>query len=254
MGSRLVLDALRLLVPRDVPGVGKRRVGGPGDGGYVLLDRLRPAQVVLSFGVGPSVSFDRELAEDGHLVLLFDHTITALPATHPRFTWFCEGVAGQDAPAERLFSLATHMRKLPADVVDPILKMDVEGAEWAALAATPAPLLARFAQITLELHGMLELDRPECHARVMPALRALARDFVPVHVHGNNFGSLGLVGGFAGVETLEVTFARRDLFATVPSATWYPTVYDTPNFNEREDLRLWFFPYVPGSENAAVLD
>ena len=51
MADRMVFEALRHLVPRDVPGVGKVRIGGPHDGGYVLLDRLDPAQVVMSFGV-----------------------------------------------------------------------------------------------------------------------------------------------------------------------------------------------------------
>lgn len=248
MGSQLVWEALRLLTPQDAVGVGKRRVGGVGDGGYVLLDRLAPGQVVMSFGIGPSVTFDLELAEEGHPILMFDHTIAALPGEHPGFTWFREGVAAVSAPGEKLLSLEEHMRKLPADAVDPILKMDVEGAEWDSLPATPRAALSRFAQITLEFHGFFDLAEPAFNARVQKALRALDADFVPVHVHGNNFGKLGEAGGFAVVETLEVTYARRDLFETVPSATVYPTLLDTPNFDERPDFKLWFFPFLPGSE------
>ena len=140
------------------------------------------------------------------------------------------------------------MRKLPADTMDPILKMDVEGAEWDCLAATPRAVLARFAQITLEFHTLFDLAEPAFNARVQKALEALNADFVPVHVHGNNFGKLGEAGGFAVVETLEVTYARRDLFQAVPSATLYPTRFDTPNFDERPDFQLWFFPFLPGSE------
>ena len=248
MASRIVFEALRLLIPRDVPGVGKRRIGGVGDGGYVLLDRLDPVQTVMSFGIGPSVTFDRELAEQGHDILLFDHTIPALPDEHPRFAWHRQGVSGQSDPANLLYSLEDHMEKLPAGAVDPILKMDVEGAEWAALAAAPPAQLARFAQITLEFHTLLRLDEPGFNAEVQAALRALDRAFVPVHVHGNNFGEIGFAGGFVCVDTIEVTYARRDLFATQPSATVYPTPLDTPNFDERPDFPLWFFPFMPGSE------
>ena len=247
MGSRIVYEALRLLLPSDVVGVGKRRIGGVGDGGYVLLDHLTPEQVVMSFGIGPSVTFDFELAEAGHHILMFDHTIAALPGEHPHFTWYREGVSDVSAPDEALFSLVDHMQKLPTDARDPILKMDVEGAEWDALPATPRACLARFAQITLEFHNLLELAEPSFNARVQKALAALNLDFVPVHVHGNNFGQLGEAGGFAVVGTLEVTYARRDLFEIVPSATLYPTVHDTPNFDERPDFELWFFPYLPGS-------
>jgi hypothetical protein len=248
MASRIVYEVLRLLTPFDVVGVGKRRVGGIGDGGYVLLDQLDPEQPVMSFGIGPSVSFDFELAEEGFRILMFDHTIEALPGEHPHFTWYHEGVSDIAAPDEQLDTLEHHMAKLPDGGAAPILKMDVEGAEWDSLAATPRASLARFAQITLEFHTLLELADPVFNARVQKALRALDADFVPVHVHGNNFGSMGLVGGFACIDTLEVTYARRDLFTIVPSATIYPTPLDTPNFDERPDFCLWFFPFLPGAD------
>src|SRR5205807_254164 len=84
--QQMVFDALSLLIPFDLPQERKVRVGGSGDGSYVLVDRLRPAQPVMSFGIGPSVDFEMEMAERGHNVLMFDHTIDSLPATHPRFT------------------------------------------------------------------------------------------------------------------------------------------------------------------------
>lgn len=253
MGSRIVFEALRLLIPHDVVGVAKRRIGGIGDGGYVLLDALAPHQVVMSFGIGPSVTFDFELAEAGHRILMFDHTIDALPGAHPHFTWFREGVSAVSASDEALFSLEDHMARLPAGAMNPVLKMDVEGAEWDCLATTPRACLARFAQITLEFHDLLNLDQPDFNARVQAALAALALDFTPVHVHGNNFGTIGQTGGFAMVETLEVTYVRRDLFETVPSTTIYPTLHDTPNFDERPDLRLWFFPFLPGSQRLELV-
>ena len=86
--QRGVFEALSLLTPSDLPDERKIRIGGPGDGGYVLVDRLRPAQPVMSFGVGPSVAFDQDLAARGHPVLLFDQTIDALPGEHPGFTWY----------------------------------------------------------------------------------------------------------------------------------------------------------------------
>lgn len=248
MASPIVFEALRQLAPRDATGVGKIRIGGPGDGGYVLLDRLHPSQVVMSFGIGPSVAFDLEMAERGHLIHLFDHTIDTLPGEHPGFIWHREGIAGAADPAAALFTLADHLRKLPDDARDPILKIDVEGAEWDALAASPSAVLARFAQIAIEMHDLLNLEDPAFNRRVQNALRALAADFVPVHVHGNNFGGLGFTGGFPMVETLEITYARRDLFPTAPSNTFYPTPHDSPNFDERADYPLWFFPFVPGSE------
>lgn len=252
MASQAVFEVLRLLAPRDVPGVGKVRIGGDGDGGYVLLDRLDPAQVVMSFGVGPTVTFERDLAERGHRVVMFDHTVDALPDAHPAFIWHRLGLAARDDAPCSLYALPTLMRRLPPSDHPPILKMDVEGAEWPALAVLDPDVLGGFAQITLELHGLLSLEQPPFNAQALAALRVLRRDFVPVHVHANNYGRLDYVGGFACADTIEVTFARSGLYPDAPSATIYPTALDTPNFAERPDYLLWFFPYLPGGE-AAVL-
>ena len=64
--GRMVFEALSLLTPFDLPGERKLRIGEPGDGSYVLIDRLDPSQPIMSFGVGPSTSFETGIAERGH--------------------------------------------------------------------------------------------------------------------------------------------------------------------------------------------
>src|SRR4051812_17652033 len=96
--QRMVFETLSLLIPYDLPDERKVRIGEAGDGSYVIVDRQRPSQPVMSFGVGPSINFEIGMAERGHDVLMFDHTVEAAPATHPRATWFCEGIAAVSAP------------------------------------------------------------------------------------------------------------------------------------------------------------
>lgn len=243
-----IVAVLRHLTPFDATDCGKRRIGGAGDGGYVLLDRLDPRQTVMSFGVGPTVTFDAALAAAGHTVLLFDHTVDGLPEAHPNMRWYRQGLCGETDRAASLATLAEHMALLPDAAVDPILKIDVEGAEWTALAETDPALLRRFAQITLELHDMLRLGEPGFRAVANRALAALAQDFALVHVHANNWGEIGTLGGLRVADTLEVTFARRDLFALQPSRTAYPTDLDTPNCDFRPDIALDFWPFQPGAD------
>ena len=250
--QRRVYEVLRLLVPADMQGVGKRRIGGDGDGGYVLADLLTPDQPILSLGVGPDVSFDLELARQGHKIVMFDHTVDELPATHANFVWHKLGIAAQTAENGVLRSLDDLIALLPQTGADPVLKIDVEGAEWESLAAASPQSLRRFAQITIELHTMLALAEPDFGALAHHMLSKLAADFVPVHVHGNNFGIAGLVGGFACPETLEVNYVRRDLITAIASSTWYPTAFDRPNFDERPDHLLWHFPFAPGSAQALL--
>jgi hypothetical protein len=243
--QRGVFETLALLAPFDLPTERKIRIGGPGDGGYVLVDRLRPAQAVMSFGIGPSVTFDLDLAERGHAVLMFDHTIPALPGSHALFTWFAEGVAGVADRAQSLSTLADHMAKLPPGGEAPILKLDVEGAEWEVLAETPVSLLKRFEQIVIELHGLERLAEPQFRSLAWKVLASLSSAFTLCHVHANNFGAIRMVADFPVPETLEVTYLRRDLAPAAPSRTFYPTPLDTGNCLDWPDLPLFFYPFMP---------
>src|ERR1700683_880951 len=145
--QRMVFDTLSFLKPFDLVDAAKIRVGGAGDGSYVIVDDTSSRLPVMSFGVGPSVDFEIGMAERGHDVLLFDHTIDALPGVHSRFTWFKEGVAGVSAAEQRLFTLAEHMNKLPRECGGSVLKLDVEGEEWNVFEGVTPETLLRFHQI-----------------------------------------------------------------------------------------------------------
>jgi len=185
--QRMVFDALSFLIPYDLPGERKVRIGEPGDGSYVIVDRLHKSQPVMSFGVGPSINFEIGMAERGHEVFMFDHTIAKPPAAHPRAIWFCEGVASVSNPPLRLFTLAEHMNKLPTGCEPPILKMDIEGDEWSVLGSVSPDLLLRFDQITLEFHGLERIEDPAFNGIARRVLQILAKHFTLCHVHANNF-------------------------------------------------------------------
>ena len=64
---------------------GKRRVGGPNDGGYVMLNDLDRIGVCYSLGIGFEVSWDLEMAEWGALVYQYDNTVDGPPSPIPIF-------------------------------------------------------------------------------------------------------------------------------------------------------------------------
>lgn len=242
-----IAATLALLTPSDAPGVGKLRIGAqPGDGAYVMLDMLRPAQRVLSFGIGRNVSFDLAMADRGHQMFLYDHTIEAPPASHPLFHFQRSGIGAQDDPDGPLLSLETHVAKLPGPPTrDMILKLDVEGAEWPMLAATRSNLLARFEQIVLEIHGLGRLDHRLWHTRVRQGLLRLRATHRLVHVHANNQAPPLMVQGFPVSNLLELSWVRSDLVQAAPSRTLYPTALDEPNVRRAPDTLLWFHPFLP---------
>jgi len=230
-----------------VAGVGKLRIGGEADGGYVMLDRLRPGQPVFSYGVGPDSSFDADMAARGHPVFMFDHTVEG-PAggLPPGATFTREGVAPAPAPERSLDTIEAHLgRHGCLGRRDLILKMDVEGAEWPVLATLPDTVLDAFEQIVVEMHGFHALGDAGLRALVRAALSRLAGRFTVVHVHGNAHGGIGLAEGVPVVRALEVTYARTDLVERTRSRTVFPTPLDRSNKPGTPDLALTMYPFLP---------
>jgi len=97
---------------------------------------------------------------------------------------------------------------------DLILQMDIEGAEYRNLMATPLTHLKRFRIIVIELHDLNVVNKSSQDDCVRPLLRRLGELFICVHAHPNN-----CCGEFAdnnsGIQipnVLELTFLRRDRF------------------------------------------
>ena len=246
--ERRVLRALSHLMPFDLVDERKLLCGAPGDGSYVLVDRCRPDQNVVSFGVGPSIPFEIALAERGHRVFMFDHTIDELPAIHERCVWIKEGISALPGQEPLLRSLDDHLRRIAPSIEPAILKIDVEGVEWEIFAEMPAETMAGFEQIAFEAHNLQNLGEPQFNELVCRALSRLSERFTLCHVHANNFGYIHLIENLPVADTLELTYIRSDLVQRLPSATFYPTIHDTPNFPELPELRLWFYPFMPISD------
>jgi hypothetical protein len=218
------------------------RVGGERDGGYVMLDTLRPPAVTAgySFGVGHDVSWDVAVAARGIDLFLYDHTVKRLPVSVPRATFFRTGirgrkpVSGQKTVAEVLADNGHAGRR------DLVLKMDIEGAEWPVLEEVSSETLESFAQIVIEYHGMGEALEPEGYGRLHAALEKLTRTHQPIHVHGNCYNVPVWIGGLVLPQVLEVSYVRRADHAGkfVPREEVFPTELDRSNLPHIPDLYL----------------
>lgn len=212
--------------PNEVPCGGraaKRRLGPRSDGGYVVWDDgQRPLfSALLSYGADTNVDFEWELAMTGTDVLLFDHTVEALPRQHPKLRWRPEALAAEPLPGTA-GTLEEHLEQLLAfaDGERIALKADVEGAEFAAILSTPEKVLSRFDQICLELHWLGRPMRGGDYETKARALEKLAEQFVLLHAHGNSYGDILNVAGCQLPDVLEVLYVHKRLLApgsTAPS-------------------------------------
>ncbi|OWA52650.1 hypothetical protein BV898_17097 [Hypsibius exemplaris] len=144
---------------------GSTKSSGFIDGQYaVCLDQLRPAIhsnscLVYSFGISDDWSFDDEMHEFGCEVHSFDPSIGIPSQKRNRQHWFHNlGLTTSDASIEPNWTVASYsdiQRNLRhKNRMVSVLKMDVEGAEWAFLrdSMTDVRSLNHVEQFIVEIH------------------------------------------------------------------------------------------------------
>ncbi len=241
-----IFEALSLLTPFDIS-LPKCRIGPQTDGGYVLADHFSPEQTVLSYGISTEYRFDRSMAESGHTVYMFDHTIDGIEDPHHNMHWYREGIAGTSRPEQLLFTLQDHLERFEIQGDRLILKMDIEGDEFDALGNTSDETLSRFEQIGLELHYLGRLSDPTFRDSCVRLLKKINRQFTLFHVHANNSdgpNAIHMVNGLPTWNVLELSYIKTSAVTRSASKTLYPTRFDYPNTPFREKM-LWFFPFLP---------
>lgn len=235
-------ELLALVAPRCVEGASLVRIGGSHDGGYVMLDTLRPPAVTAAYslGVGQEVSWDNAVADRGIDVYLYDHTVDRPTGLHPRCRFRRTGVTGHRAAADvqtlaELITANGHEGRR-----DLVLKMDIEGTEWDVLSQVATETLEQFHQIVVELHGLGAAVDPSRCGPLLETLQKLSRSHQSIHVHGNGELPPFWIGDLVVPDLLEVTYVRRQDVADRlgPAAGPFPTAIDQPNRPDWPDVFL----------------
>jgi hypothetical protein len=219
----------RRLVPKVAS---KVRLGRPFDGGYVIPAGFASlVDGLLAFGVGDDLSFENEFC-DQHpgRALAFDHIIQSVPYRRPKVEFVPKGV-GPKASADLV---TLNKVVLDGPFLRPMMKMDIEGAEWRVLATCSDRVFKRVPIMVFELHGMLA-NTPLQNL----VFTRLLEHYEPIHVHANNVGPALEVAGQLYPEWLEVTFVHKELVGDAAvDRGGYPTKHDYPNTSERDDMKL----------------
>ena len=121
------------------------------------------------------------------------------------------------------------------------------GGEWDALIHTPSSVIGLFDQIVIEVHG-LGTDLSESWLdKKIEVIRKLNELFYLYHVHANNFSRVYYINWYKVPDSLELTFVNKKLFKNAEySKVIFPTEFDRPNDKNKEDKKLYFFPFYPG--------
>ena len=214
------------------------RIGGEGDGGYLVPDDLDGIAACFSPGVDVTASFEEDMAGRGVRCFLADASVTAPPISHPLID-FIPRYLGAVTDARTITLDRWVAEKAPDEAAgDLLLQMDIEGHEWIVLLNASDHVLSRIRIMALELHGFPNCLDPLAWQLVDATLDRLGRMFHVVHAHVNADRLPLQAGGIEIPYLLEVTLLRKDRSDTSGAVTQFPHRLDRSNIPGQPDYVL----------------
>lgn len=221
-------------VATDVPLI---RLGGEGDGGYLVPDDLDGIRTCFSPGVNQVADFELGLTRRGVKCFLADASVEAPPIADPLFDFEKKFLGSRTR--DEFMTLADWVRaKSPDDDRDMILQMDIEGAEYDVIHATDEALWRRFRIVIVEFHDLDHLFDAFSFEFLRLTFEKLLRTHEIVHIHPNNSQHPVRMGDIVVPPVIEVTFLRRDRIAATQPRSDFPHALDRANVRKRPDLAL----------------
>jgi hypothetical protein len=163
------------------------RYGSPNDGGYLMCENLASGvAAAYSYGIdrednwGCDVS--RQLGVPIHQYDCFTEQRPLCDGGRFVFHDQCLGPRRETTAGQPFDTLESQIAANGDAGRQLLVKIDIEGAEWDALLATPEAVLDTFVQLPMELHL-----RGAADSTYLEAVRRLKRHFVLVNVHYNNW-------------------------------------------------------------------
>ena len=228
-----LLDELR---PVTLANCSFKRFGSANDGGYVMCWNLIEAETGYSYGIGGNDDWGCEVSKT-YGIPMHQYDCFAPPALS------CAGgrfVPHDECVGPRTETVDGHLFDTITNQIDrnrdrgkrAVVKIDIEGAEWAALEATPDEVLERIDQLPMEFHGVDD-------AGMLAVVQKLKRTFHLVHVHFNNHACNPALTPFPSW-AYQVLFVNKrvGVVGTPKRGTAAAEAYDAPDNPHGPDCQL----------------
>jgi hypothetical protein len=192
------------------------RLGGLGDGAYVVPNDMASISACFSPGTANRKDFEDELSDrysiPSHMMDASSDKAKFRTPLKSGQTFLKKWLSHEESDPD-MMSLATWVQQLAPGREDLLLQMDIEGAEYPNIGLADPNLLRRF-RIIIELHGLAQLARnPQAFLEEKGRLFSnLMRNHVVVHAHPNNCCGLTVLEEPPGSipNVLELTLLRKD--------------------------------------------
>jgi len=213
------------------------RIGGAGDGGYLLPNDLEGITAIYSPGVSDTSDFEYFFAEKDIDCYLLDYSVDSPAINHNKFN-FSKRYLGSST-FEHFVSLSNWLSENKETGQDLILQMDIEGAEWEILESIEIQTLRAFRIMVVEFHDMANrLFNNDKFEQSKKIFDLLLDEFQIVHVHLNNCCKTVNSRGVFLAPVWEVTFLRKDRVLFEDHSYTLPHKLDRPNLPHESAIRI----------------
>ena len=222
------------------------RIGGHGDGGYLVPNNLKDISYCFSPGVSFTASFEKELSEKYNIKsFMVDASVDKPPISDPNFQFLSKYLGS--FTDNKFITLSDWLYETTgSNEFGKILQMDIEGGEYDVLIYEDAKTLASFSTIVIEFHFLHHLFKKSFLKMFSSIFEKLYKNFSICHVHPNNCCGLVELDGISVPRVMEITFIRNDYIEKLSkndANIVLPNILDRKNVIEKEDIimpEIWW--------------
>lgn len=217
------------------------RIGGEGDGGYLVPDILEKITAVFSPGVDKVANFENEMADKNIPCFLADYSVESPPVKHPLIDFEKKFIGPKTKGI--YMSLDNWITRKTPNENNLLLQMDIEGAEYEVIESVNPATLKRFGIIIIEIHSgrafkKVNFRRAKDLEKVISFFEKLLVDFEVVHIHPNNCLPVEEIASFSIPPVLEFTLMRKDFSEVKTKNLNFPHPLDRCNVPTEPDFPL----------------
>ena len=184
------------------------RIGGSGDGTYLIPKCISGEEILISPGVGSSALFEIDLFEKyGVPAILLDRSVQAPKNLPESFIFERKWLNTYDDESNA--SLDGLMRKFSPGKKF-LVQMDIEGSEYSILRSIRFETFERIKLLVIEFHH-LSYWKNLIHFEnsVEPAIKRVLDYYYPVHLKQNSAVKTFKFGKYTFADAIEVTFLAK---------------------------------------------
>lgn len=216
------------------------RIGGDGDGGYLVPNILNDIKYCFSAGVGPVSAFEKHLSTNYKIQSFMADASVSCPSEEDSNFIFIKKFLSSRTTGEFITLKDWIKANTKDDTPNIILQMDIEGSEYEVLTYESSEILAKFSSMIIEFHGLQNISNKNFLKMITGIFEKIYSNFSICHVHPNNLSGVYILNGLKIPSNIEVTFIRNDLINDLKlnSKVSLPHFLDKKNSNESPEIKM----------------